>query len=132
MERTTNSFRLAVALAIAGIGVLSIITQGQLLPYSIIQHPPAYKAVTNYIQTDTDIPQNDQDSNSASQISVTSEIMRTRMIQSYGKIPLGFERNNGQCDQSVKYISRGNGYALLLKEKEAVLLLSQSSTRRNE
>ncbi len=36
-----------------------------------------------------------------------------------------FERNEGQTDTSVKFLARGSGYSLFLREKEAVLALAQ-------
>ncbi|NKF20800.1 SBBP repeat-containing protein [Solimonas marina] len=41
----------------------------------------------------------------------------------YGKIPLHFEPNEGQAPQDVRYIARGAGYGLFLKDDEAVLSL---------
>lgn len=43
----------------------------------------------------------------------------------YGQLPLHFEANQGQSDQQVKFLSRGNGYALFLTSTEAVLSLRQ-------
>src|SRR6266849_4728058 len=39
------------------------------------------------------------------------------------ELPLSFEANCGQADRQVKFISRGNGYALFLTATEAVLEL---------
>src|SRR6266436_9372393 len=39
---------------------------------------------------------------------------RTRITDTYMKLPLRFEANQGQTDQTVKYISRGPGYSLFL------------------
>jgi hypothetical protein len=44
----------------------------------------------------------------------------------YGKLPLGFERNDGQTDAQVKFISRGDGYTLFLTPAEAVLALHEA------
>ena len=41
----------------------------------------------------------------------------------YGKLPLIFERNDGQTDPRAKFISRGEGYTLFLTPTEAVLAL---------
>jgi YVTN family beta-propeller protein len=48
---------------------------------------------------------------------------RTRVVDSYGKLPLSFEANHGQTDKQVKFLSRGSGYALFLTPTEAVLSL---------
>src|SRR5688572_15047622 len=52
---------------------------------------------------------------------------RTPVIDAaYGKLPLHFERNDGQTDPSVRYLARGNGYTLFLTADEAVLALKPS------
>src|ERR1039458_4813570 len=48
-----------------------------------------------------------------------------RVIESYGKLPLSFEANQGQTDSHVKFLSRGNGYSLFLTSTEAVLSLKK-------
>src|SRR3989454_9241768 len=45
------------------------------------------------------------------------------IVQSYWKLPLSFERNDGQTDSQVKFLSRGRGYTLFLTPTEAVLAL---------
>ena len=51
-----------------------------------------------------------------------------RMIQSYGRLPLSFERNQGQTDAQAKFLSRGNGYTLFLTGDEAVFSLRGTET----
>jgi Calx-beta domain-containing protein/beta-propeller repeat-containing protein/uncharacterized protein DUF4214 len=46
---------------------------------------------------------------------------------SYGRLPLSFEANCGQHENSVDYLARGSGYALFLKPTEAVFLLQNQS-----
>ena len=41
------------------------------------------------------------------------------------KLPLSFERNDGQTDGRVKFLSRGSGYTMFLTPAEAVLSLSK-------
>ncbi len=48
-----------------------------------------------------------------------------RISESYGKLPLSFEANNGQQDRQVKFLSRGRGYNLFLTNREAVLVLTK-------
>jgi hypothetical protein len=48
---------------------------------------------------------------------------RPQVIESYGKLPLSFEANQGQTDRRVKFVSRGSGYTLFLTEDSAVLSL---------
>jgi hypothetical protein len=46
---------------------------------------------------------------------------------SYARLPLSFEANEGQTDQSVKFLARGRGYGLFLTGDEAVLELEKPS-----
>jgi beta-propeller repeat-containing protein len=48
-----------------------------------------------------------------------------RLVESYGKLPLSFELNQGQTDRRVRFLSRGSGYGLFLTANEAVLTLQQ-------
>jgi hypothetical protein len=48
-----------------------------------------------------------------------------RVSESYGKLPLQFEANRGQVHKDVRFLSRGQGYALYLTAGEAVLALSK-------
>jgi hypothetical protein len=43
----------------------------------------------------------------------------------YGKLPINFEPNVGQTDDSVKYLARGHGYSLFLSQRDAVLSLQK-------
>ena len=49
---------------------------------------------------------------------------RLRMAQ----VPLSFEANQGQTDSVVKFLSRGDGYALFLTPTEAVFKLHQAAS----
>src|SRR6266496_542746 len=40
----------------------------------------------------------------------TKEAARTQLLQAYGKLPLSFEANQGQTDNSVSFLVRGRGY----------------------
>ncbi len=46
-----------------------------------------------------------------------------KAMNNYGKLPLSFERNQGQTDRAVQFLSRGAGYTLFLTNNEAVLAL---------
>ncbi len=46
---------------------------------------------------------------------------KTRVAGNFAKLPLSFELNKGQIDQSVKFLSHGAGYDLFLTATEAVL-----------
>jgi len=50
---------------------------------------------------------------------------KAKVQEAYGKLPLSFEANQGQSDDQVKFLSRGNDYTLFLTFTEAVLVLRQ-------
>ena len=51
---------------------------------------------------------------------------KARLQESYSKLPLSFEANQGQSDSKVKFISRGSGYTLFFTDTEAVLTLKKA------
>jgi len=65
-----------------------------------------------------------------------SQAAPARAIGAYGRLPLGFEANQGQTDSRVRFLSRGSGYLLFLTPDEAVLALeserSQQSSRTSK
>jgi hypothetical protein len=48
-----------------------------------------------------------------------------RVSESYGKLPLHFEANQGQTHKDVRFLSHGAGYSLYLTADEAVLVLAK-------
>ena len=52
---------------------------------------------------------------------VLDTAIRARASESYGRLPLTFEANQGQTDPQVKFLSRGAGYNLFLTATEAVM-----------
>lgn len=50
----------------------------------------------------------------------------------FAKLPLSFERNSGQTDERVRFLSRGRGYALFLTDDGAILTLQEKSKRTAE
>jgi len=52
-----------------------------------------------------------------------SDAGRLALAESYGKLALSFEANNGQTDKRVRFLSRGSGYSLFITGTEAVLTL---------
>jgi hypothetical protein len=54
-----------------------------------------------------------------------SSAARAGLVEAYGKLPLSFQPNQGQSDEQVKFISRGQGYTLFLTGNEAVLSLTR-------
>jgi Beta-propeller repeat len=71
-------------------------------------------------------PQADRLPNGVSQPDTASQ---GKMIESYGKLPLSFEANQGQTDGRVKFVSRGSGYSLFLTNDEAVFSLRGSKAK---
>jgi len=61
---------------------------------------------------------------SSSQSSKTASQQKAQVVESYGKLPLSFEPNQGQADPSVKFLSRGSGYSLFLTDSGAILALT--------
>jgi hypothetical protein len=53
----------------------------------------------------------------------TTPMAKANVLTAYGKLPVSFEKNQGQTDPRVKFLARGNGFALFLTDGEAVLRL---------
>src|SRR5690606_27373423 len=51
--------------------------------------------------------------------------LQSKIHEEYGRTAITFEPNVGQTDAGVRYMARGAGYALFLKETEAVLALDR-------
>lgn len=64
--------------------------------------------------------------------SMVDPAARARGAEAYGRLPLNFEANRGQTDARVKFIARGQGYALFLTPGEAVLRLRGKTESRAE
>lgn len=52
-------------------------------------------------------------------------VTKVKVSESYGKLPLIFEANQGQTDGQVKFLSRGRGYTLFLTPGEAVMVFGK-------
>jgi hypothetical protein len=63
----------------------------------------------------------------ASQPAAITPGARSRIQASYAKLPLAFEKNQGQTDGQVQYMARGNGYTLFLTANDAVFSLRSRS-----
>ncbi|HEX9961219.1 MAG TPA: SBBP repeat-containing protein, partial [Pyrinomonadaceae bacterium] len=68
---------------------------------------------------------NENNPTAATPNAVAAAIDKEKIVDAYGKLPLHFEPNLGQTDERVKFLARGQGYALFLTEKEAVLSLQK-------
>ncbi len=51
-------------------------------------------------------------------------------VANFGKLPLMFERNQGQTDPGVKFLSRDKGYTLWLTAEEAVMAFAQNGSSK--
>jgi hypothetical protein len=49
--------------------------------------------------------------------------------ENYGKLPLGFEANQGQADPAIQYLSRGANYSFAFAPAEATLHLREATVR---
>ena len=47
--------------------------------------------------------------------------VKNRIAEHFGKLPLSFEINKGQMDQTVRFMAHGTGYDLFLTPTAAVL-----------
>ena len=59
----------------------------------------------------------------------TDPSLTARVADRFGRLPLSFEANRGQIDQTVKFLSHGPGYHLCLTANEAVLTLRKPQPR---
>ncbi len=60
-------------------------------------------------------------------ISANPEVVSHSIKPDFGELPLSFEANAGQTDVQVKFVSRGQGFALFLTDAEAVLSLRKNN-----
>jgi len=81
------------------------------------------------IQHKPDTDHHATQASSAQTFTKLNDAAKMRIIENYGKTPMGFEENKGQSDAAVKYMTRGQGYSLFLTPTEAVLALSRQSVR---
>ncbi len=54
-----------------------------------------------------------------------------KVLETYGKIPMSFELNQGQAHRRVKYVARGSGYSVFLTGNEAVFALKNLSEEQS-
>lgn len=72
----------------------------------------------------------DVSTNSSAAATPADATLRSRIADRFGRLPLSFEANEGQIDQAVKFLSRGQGYDLFLTNTEAVLALRKPRPMR--
>lgn len=68
-------------------------------------------------------------SQSADDTTTQTSVDPGTIARNYGELPLSFERNDGQADHNVKFISRAPGFDLFLTSSGAILNLRSSSQR---
>src|SRR5919205_1867016 len=56
---------------------------------------------------------------------------KARIAERFGELPLSFELNQGQTDETVKFLSHGPGYELYLTSTEAVVSLPKPKLRES-
>jgi len=64
-------------------------------------------------------------------LSRASKSAQSKILASYGKLRLAFEKNEGQSDVRVRFLAHGPGYALFLDADEAVLSLNRGNAERS-
>lgn len=62
----------------------------------------------------------------------SSKAIRQRLLESYSRLLLSFEANQGQGDNKGKFLARGSGYTLFLNSNEAVLALRKVKGRKQK
>jgi hypothetical protein len=61
---------------------------------------------------------------SRDEVSRPHAALPSKVLAAYGKVPMRFERNQGQTNDDAKFVSRGHGYTVFLTPTEAVMALS--------
>jgi Beta-propeller repeat len=59
-------------------------------------------------------------------------VVRAQTAEAYGKLPLSFERNQGQSDARVKFLARGAGYSVFLTTNDATIRVDAKSSGRSK
>jgi len=62
----------------------------------------------------------------------SAAVVRAHAAKAYGKLPLSFERNQGQSDPRVKFLARGAGYSVFLTKDDAVIRVEAKSEERGK
>ena len=113
MKPAQNRTRTLTALMIGLSSLLSLMLLLGNLPQRNTQQPEAAAKQSNPSSPATATPKQ------------LDEATQAHVGESFGKLPLSFEMNQGQVDEEVKFLSRGPGYSLFLTPTEAVLSLSK-------
>jgi uncharacterized protein (TIGR03437 family) len=70
----------------------------------------------------------------SSAVQVASSVSSSRIaaLDAYGKLPLSFEANQGQAGPEVRYLARGDGYAILLADSGAIVSLRSKGNSHDD
>lgn len=121
---TTHRTILIVGLAFSLAGLIGLLKLPNVSLQQGLWLPNLQKSVSP--KTDEPVSQaalTDGQTDSSDTLLAPDAVTKTRVSETYGKLPLTFEVNQGQVDAQVKYVSRGSGYNLFLTGTEAVLAL---------
>ena len=55
------------------------------------------------------------------------EAAKARILEGYGRLPLRFERSEGEAAGPARYVSRGQGYTMFVAPTEMVLSLRKAN-----
>lgn len=116
VERSIRAFVCASAVAIGFLVILLAARDARIPMGSWSSNVP--RAIRPILLHPHDAPGHD---------SFRARVGRPPAAVNYGGLPLSFEPNQGQTDQRVRFLSRGNGYSLFLTSTEAVLALRGSA-----
>ncbi len=76
-----------------------------------------------------------QNSNISKIVETTSKVnegAKTKITESYGKLPLIFEQNQGQLNSDIKYIHRGSGQNLFFTQEGVIFSVSSKSNNKTQ
>src|SRR5262245_24397818 len=122
MKSATNPRTKAVLVAILVVNVLMqplSVTPAAEVSHSPLSHSTTFPALLSSNSDDGKFKKN-----ATPPTEKVDPVQQAQLSETYGKLPLVFEQNQGQVDRDVKFLARGSGYALFLTATEAVLSLS--------
>jgi hypothetical protein len=67
---------------------------------------------------------------STGQEQLVASSSKSEVSANYGRLPIYFEPNVGQSDESVRYLAHGHGYSLALKDTETVIALRRQRSNK--
>src|SRR6185436_17201042 len=106
-----------------GNSILGLFAWISVISMTISLHPVNLSRQVSKFNNDTRISQN----SISTTISKADNETRAKVAQKINQSPLSFEKNLGQTDESVKFISRGLGYTMLVKPDAAVIHLNSQA-----